>query len=1116
MADGLDQDCDGRDALTRSLLLSDFVSPGWEATGSATLDGDVVTVGGQDAGSASRGFNKPLPTGKVLVALGVTEKTGPLACTAFVETQPWGGGTPIGVAVPIASTGELISEPLPVHSAPRILGQITLSCPAGSRAVVDWVSVQNSGVVVPPADDITIHWRDVEAPGGGSVQTIARAERVWGMSEGVSRWMPTTLVYASGDNSGISVRDASGWRTINGSVPGASLDEQAKLAVWDILPTGDEIYILTGRRTTDYIGYLMRSTNQGETWEVLADSEAEQVGGQRLIDPTTGGYAKNYAGGRLIVEDPRDTTIYFANGDPDEAVGRVWIIDAADSVCRMDTLQLPSTGWLRALEWTTSASGLPVLLVGYGLRDASEPSLYACQLDDTPVDCSVGSPVPVCWPVGGSEGMDLRDLEVFPKEPSEYVVADATTGLVWGGTLEDDGAELISQELWENEISRPLVGAESIVTGLAFDVAGDYLFEFIPMPGSAQYHFDRITRIDVDDVHDTGATTAWEGVNTDDTGGDEAERLSHVDGLGAWLVGPGAPDQIGLATSWPARYAPGPVVDGVWVPMGAGPEWPYGTLAFLAGYTFMWEVSGLEEPPDAGYAWDPEGTTDWTFAPNPDETEDRTWQSTTVSDIAVDSEGRLWMAEMDQGMRLRPPPTTGAPEPYSQLDCLWRGYATGGVGLSVGLDQSVWLATAQQGDNGIPQDFGVFRTSIEYGVGTIGEIWEYEGAGFTTVPSMTQRRKLPDETYVAICNHERVVGDRPVNVAPMGTSSGMAFNDGLADTTNPSWGNPKDIRALDRYTAVVSFTSYTDDGTGIPGRFGYTVDGGSNWHEVPFDGDWDEDAGTTDDCDNWGFFVGDRLGAFALVDRGFLTVVGEDSWTEGRLVGGDRIVLYATSHEQDVDADHCGLARVVITADGPDADADDDVDWEWVALPSSDADACRVHDHSIIGVVGNPWLVTSPFFDEFFVWGKWRAGRKYGGVCSVRRTLAGSYTFTSVLDPRWNPATGDFYPSDIGDVAPHPSIDGLLLIGQSGSLGSQAVYHDEFGTLDRPTGWPLIAEWSGSAWRITPLDDEVLPNFAVTSAEWGTYESPHPDPGEYIFLGTAGSGTWHARYSEAP
>lgn len=32
----------------------------------------------------------------------------------------------------------------------------------------------------------------------------------------------------------------------------------------------------------------------------------------------------------------------------------------------------------------------------------------------------------------------------------------------------------------------------------------------------------------------------------------------------------------------------------------------------------------------------------------------------------------------------------------------------------------------------------------------------------------------------------------------------------------------------------------------------------------------------------------------------------------------------------------------------------------------------------------------------------------------------------------------------------------------------------------------------------------------------GPGEPAHPSPGDYMFLGTAGSGTWHARHSSWP
>jgi hypothetical protein len=405
-----------------------------------------------------------------------------------------------------------------------------------------------------------------------------------------------------------------------------------------------------------------------------------------------------------------------------------------------------------------------------------------------------------------------------------------------------------------------------------------------------------------------------------------------------------------------------------------------------------------------------------------------------------------------------------------------------------------------------PQEIGVFRT-LDH-----GDTWRYQGAGYAT----GYRFVDADGDAWATCSDYRVDStlDRPIE--PFGTTSGRVFNDGSSSTANASWGNPTAVAALDEYTAVVLFSSFTLSGTEYPGRIAYTVDGGTTWNQVTFDGDWDEDS-TVDptDCDAYDTFnTATGLALLASDSTGLVTVVGASSQATGRLQGSDKIVLYLSSRQNgslsSTDSE-CGLARIEITAGA----TSDTYDWDWVQMVRSFTSdtVCRVDENNIAGIAASPWPPTSSTptdkVEELFTWAELEYSTTWskfvGGACAVTRTETNtgtvSYSISQVVSP-------DSYPASIGEVAPSPYVTDTILVAMEANLQALHNYTASGAstTLEMPNAWPLWGQRAATNWTLYELDSDDLPNLVGTAAAWGMNRD---EAGEVdVYLGTEGSGTW--------
>jgi len=472
----VDEDCDGIDASRRPLAVPFFPAGPWSDTGTVTRQGgDTVTVGdaaNSQAGSTWRDFQAPAPRGKIHATIDVESVSGQ-GCKA-VFTSGRTGSADIVVNVPITQAGTLQTGALALHAvAPnttRVLKTVKFECLAGSQMLVDWFSIMNSPGIFAPAADLTFTWKDMEMPGGGFSPTVVRAGADLD-SDGYND------VYAASDLGGIARWDIDAWDwvTINGE--GATgLTSQADLGVWDVLPTVDGLYALTGRTmdtSGEWSGFALAggfwySPDNGATWERLVStrefpSSPTNPSEEQYENYGVGGYGRyggcldddwspdrSYAGGALLQAEEDASLVYIANGDEDHLGVALWdgseaceLPNSGTDLPHAELSWLPSTsdstlagsGYVRALARMEADDGTPALLVGYSGRVDADAALYICSLPDSDADgiadglsCSSGAAT--CSEVDTSlvlDAIDVKDIEVRrePAYSNQALVASA-------------------------------------------------------------------------------------------------------------------------------------------------------------------------------------------------------------------------------------------------------------------------------------------------------------------------------------------------------------------------------------------------------------------------------------------------------------------------------------------------------------------------------------------------------------------------------------------------------------------------------------------------------------------------------------------------------------------
>ena len=1119
VGNGSDDDCDGTDALGRRLLFTNFPTPAWTATGYVLGNVDGIRIGnGIAAGSITRTFTIPVNRGSIRAAVDLNNYSGAGPCSVSVSTTTLGGGSPTTATSSLTATGTTVSAPLAVNAAPRRVTGITLACPAGTSMLVDWLTIQNSEDVFPPVSELSIVWDDTEAPGGGLSTTVVRmpeddkgSETTYAGSDvgGVARWGP----------------DDPTWVTINGE--GATgLTSQADLGVWDVLPVGTELYALSGHTFSgsaswnklSLAGGFWRSADDGGTWERLGESHdavgtGYGVGGygrySGCTDTEGSGEVpeKTYAGGKLLTAEPDVSgLVYLANGDEDELGVALW--DGTDLCALPVSGTLPTYAdvdaatfdhaYVRALARTTSdTTGLPVLLVGYLGLGGSVESLYLCQLPaayDEELDvyavsstfsCS-GSETATCTAVTDSMGLDIRDLEVDPLVSSRVYLADggnltgtastcdAGAGGIYTVDVTDDGTTASTVVAEVPQAFDDLVGNYAELTGLSVDPSGDFLFAFIPVSHGAVYRRDRMYRVPMALV-DAGSVVPgdWEPINVgSDDGGDDvvdaAERLAamNVDPDKSWLYA----DTVAKPDPYPERWAPGQVIDGVWIDDPSS----YLDVAVLASTFNIWRVERLDSLISS---WDADADPEWLFAPVANTTVKKTFQETVVNHVAEDTEGNIWMPMWDLGMLMLPYGGVAA-----ERDCLWDAVNGGGSEVSTTPDGSVWFTIWQQSD-GIPQDIGVFRTLDN------GGTWEFEAAG------------VSNSNYRDGTDYRCIDEDNSHTAAVMAT--GYTFNDGVSTPTTASWGNPLHLAALHNNAAVVQFQSYdyvdttTSATVYVPGRLAITLNGGADWGSVPFDGDWNGVSDTTD-CDEYQFFELPK--GVELLSPGSRSY-SKDTDSDGVIESGEwAIELLAAARYSDDDASsgddpderQCALAKVALSGDP----ASPTAVWTWFSLDAT-TDDCLVDYSNILGVAVSPWS------DEAWVYGYMTHYRTTidfyrGGACILDVDTPGSATL--FVDP----GAGHMY--SVADVVPHPYVpDTVLVVPQLDSAAWFECTEQSVATgfsLDCPdVPAPFLMTRPVGTWEVTTFAN-LPPSMVGNAGAWTTLDRSQ------LLYATAGSGVW--------
>lgn len=1040
------------------------------------------------------------------------------------------GGVGYSYVMPLTSSGETVVYPLGAAGLTRRLDQLHFSCAPGSSMQVDWVQVQDAVDVFPPPEELSFDWSDTRAPGGGLSTSIVRsAEDGW--------------VYMGSDVGGFARHDPAEltWEVANGE-GFTSLLQTGVGGVWDILPldapeeeSGSLLFALVGDEFQGHVaGGLYTSEDRGDHWTQEVTSWNNDYAG-KVFEPTEddiGGYgrltqcngARGYGGGRLLQADARlpaiDSTIYIANAD--EHARGVSIFDGA-AACPMpnDGEPLPAEPIGAILRVDVEPSRTAVLVVGYRARPANAPGVFVCELPDpatTPLTCG-GAAAATCWAVEGSEGVDVRDLEL-----DTYLELAGETGILVadGGNrpanssssctaadtsihelVLDDSTALMS-DLFDTLVEPSEFPSEALagtapVTGISVDPGAGWLFVNIPLTPGKVYDLDRMMRIDMGDLHD-GGSLSWEVVNSgrglahtlEDP--DEALRRADSDYQGAWLEA----TVHGRSAPFPARSSPGHGIDTTWLE-----SWPEGDGYWAAIPTSFqaWLVSGLAEPwgdSDLDGVNDAEEETTWTFWPDI-HAEGRSFQTSVVLDVAIDSGGMAFAAAMD--LALEQTDLTELSGYGAEIDCLWDAWDAGASSVAVApLDGSLWLTLGDQStsSSSYPNNIGVARTTDQ------GATWSYSGGALSGLPYLTAAPDAFARTCIDGDDVRLATPFEPEDIASARaflTDPDYEFSD---DDTVAPYGSTKQVEAIDQDTALVWFQP-TNKGTAYEtdGGLYLTVDGGAKWHPVPFDGDWDANPATTDDCTPYTTF---KNGEFDIVQPGARSAWffdSEGAW-DTALSTVQLVVGVPTASADDDGANEACALAVVDIRPHPTVAETLEADWHWMSLPADNSTGCALDRKHLTGLAVPRWA------DEVALWGGYTREfsgssmtTRHGGVCLFDLDTE---TFSLLVDP----AVDEY---DIGAVAPSPDIADLYAVLPARTYnGWQECQELGTGTTPGTTcpdaPLPRLYWRNGTGWTVRTLSD-APPTPRINAASWSPVGAgPNGLSATWLGVGTGGSGMW--------
>ncbi len=1178
IGDNVDQDCDGHDAGRRILAVEKFDGGAWTLNGAQVVsDGDVLSIG--SGGSAYLPLSIANPRGQLHLAVDVEGVQG-AGCTASLAVSP-SSGAQATVTRPITSGGTSV---LSFASAPppsRVVTRLTFACAAGSTLQLDWSNLQNvPDILLPALGEIdSADWKDLNTASGGLVMGSTRAA-----------WLPNDeLVLISGsDNGGVGVKYVDAglpWNNANGF----GEDGLADLSVWDVAgieADGNtaqfELFALAGLHEGQEVrSALWYSADEGDTWEVLADSLNDGVG---MAARETECGISDIAAGQYLVPDPdirtllglggyslamENTFVWVASNyfhtywdldglvTPDRDFGVFAFSQRIGAVCddrvaSASASQLPSDRFIGAIARAGDAE--PYLLVGlragvYMEGDEPPPSLYACALPTNGggfVDLTCGDLAALeCVPVEGSEGIDVTDMEVNPLDPEVVYLSDGgddpakTPDGEWVGG--EDGCksgrsgavyELALGGLVLSDVSPPewsgVDTGDYGVSGVSVEPDGDYLFAFLP--GMDSNLMDSpIWRVE------TAATSAATWTKLFDA--------APADDKTAWLTR--AANTTYSGTYWendreltpmafPAIYSPKLPIDAFFYEQVVDTE--VAQHAVVLSGTYMWDTVGLDDASADYY----ESVT-WELWPEASVFEHHDFQSMGGREIALAPDGNLWVGAQDNGIYMIPAPsmmwspaTGGLFPPWGwhapERDCLLELSASGSQSVSVGEDGAIWAALHDQTGSGIPHRTGVIRiVPDELNDDEDLDLWRWTFMGAGVPDSEAWRdsdNSLRCRGYTldaadepeAAAHYAANVGATHRAVPMDGAGKGFQFTedeegDPSPALTSASWGSARSVRAVDRHIAVVMFESYTytpdpNDGSGftMPGRLAYTLNEGASWTTVPF-------GATTTCTDEYGFY--ERARNLSLVGVGSASGwrdTNGDGDFDGSADEWSLDVLIASPNAKDANVNSaCNLARVTISS------TDADGAWQWYVLPHASGAAssaeCRVGGLNLGGVVASPWS------SQAFIWGSYLrygvafdAPVEWGGACAVRLDSApGSPVVERVTSPatRWGAGLG------VADVQPDPTTSGQLLVATvRNPTECQETYILEVeargSAVDRcPThAWPLLVQWTGSAWNAEPVPDSPAGLLGSSSA-WTGYPANWIGAPTFYFAATSG-GLWRA------
>ena len=1158
-----DDNCNGRTAPLMGFMAANFFAPAWLPAGpGVAVTPDAVQIGSSSSVTRS-GINSPLATGTV-VTVDVSAQSGPNCTFEVRTSEPGGPAAwhamPIsGSVVHQCDFTSTFAPPESLRAVRLACGALSsmtvdwltfqdaeIEFPPPQDLHVTWKDTRlpagaHSTAVIRDdhlgtlyfGDDVSGVWRY-----DGAVWEIANGNGadslVMGGVLGVSDLLPmqdgSGEVYAlMGDLNGktrgglwVTTSEGDSWTLL------ASSEKQAPGQLWADATNDDDV------------------AGDPREWH-CTPTNAYQAGGHLLeahsIEPTSG------------------DTLYIANADVHNRGVSIW--DGLDS-CALphtgDTLPQDQVGALLRVD--ALPNGTPALVVGYRARLDGEPSLYVCELPVGGSTCG-GAPA-VCQMVNYGDGApDIRDLErhrwlqevagvtteagvLLVDAGGRPTTANTDCTFASGGLgalyLDDSGAG-ISVAIEEDIVTGLDLAdiAQGIgLTGISFDPDVAYLFLNTPIGPSTRYSWDRAYRVLADELFDPAGAPVFEPLNASPNGialepYDEADpyetaRLtSDMDMQGAWLEA-----EVNVRPNvFPARSAPGAVPDFEWlystdfawgeVDVAAGYNGNHGWLMFdlTAGWTDN-EVDEVTFNPTDTKA-DAEGDVEFVFLPGVNTVTELTPQGASTKDVTMAPDGHIWGAHGDLGISHfdATVPGTAADPAAAEIDCLWAGYRTSSQSIhavpmrDTGLlgeahHPAIWATLRDQAAEGPNHAIGVVRTLDN------GATWEYAGAGFLDQygdPAFSLAGSGTVTTDGAGDYGERACLDRLTShvatpfpdpnsfdqIRPAHTFSSGTDLFSQQSTLTEVIGIPNAIRALDEDLAVV-WLRPDEDGGSTNGGLLLTVNGGSSWQMLDYDGG----DGL---CDEYTVFNGGTLDLRAIPNDDSLT-----PWD-----GADGAMELLVSVTTGAESESCALARVIVD----DLGTTPTVSWDWIPLPqvnmtaATGTSACGVSWVNLQGAALAPWspevMITGNYDRNFGGAPYTDFAGLYGGAClldvntlEVRRVIDPRLTTLSPLVP-----------------VPHPNVADLWVILPELDATTFAECNDvrEYaGSFATACAEPIPVLVRGNVIggvQLTTMNDRP-PHLMANAGVWSVLDV-HDDSadakGAYLVVGIDGGGLWRGELS---